>query len=287
MPFIEHKHGKTFYNTKGCCKGNNKPIIWLHGGPGSSHDPKSPLFELAKSRKVVLYDQIGGGKSSALTKAKMKIETFVRDLDILISELGLNEFHLAGGSWGTTLALEYFLRKKGKGVYSLIFQSPMFSAKRWESDAQKLIEKLPKQDQKVIRYCHEIKATDAKVYKEAMFKFYLKHVLRNEEKLKEMMSRNNPNGKEVYEYMWGASEFKPTGTLKTYNRVPQLSKIDVPTLFLCGQYDEATPEATKDFAKKVKDSKVKIIKSASHVILKEKPDKILKEISNFLEAVER
>ncbi len=283
MPYFEHKLGRTFYTCKGRNSENKKPLIFLHGGPGGVHDPKSPLFNLAKSRKIIMYDQIGGGKSTAIKPSQMHIETFVKELELLTTYLGLTEFHLAGGSWGTTLALEYYLRLKGKGVESLIFQSPMFSAKLWENDANKLIQNMAKQDQKIISYCHEINATDSNVYEDVMFKYYLKHVLRDKTKLTELMKRKNDNGKKVYQYMWGASEFKPTGTLKKYNRLSSLSKIKVPSLFICGQYDEATPESTALFSSKVENSENKVIKAASHVILKEQPTAMLKVISTFLE----
>ena len=150
MPYIEHSLGKTFYTARGRSTKKTKPLIWLHGGPGGFHDPCSDLFNLKTSRKIIMYDQIGGGKSSPIESSQMKIDTFVNELDKLISSWQLKEFHLGGGSWGTTLALEYYLRKKGQGVNSLIFQSPMFCAQLWQDDAIKLIQKMPVNDQKIV-----------------------------------------------------------------------------------------------------------------------------------------
>jgi proline iminopeptidase len=286
MPYLKHELGKTFYTCKGRKNKKNKPLIFLHGGPGGLHDPKSPLFKLASTRKVIMYDQIGGGKSSPLNRSDMTIKTFVDELAQLVNHLGLNEFHLAGGSWGTTLALEYYLKMKGVGVASLIFQSPMFSATIWENDALDLIKKMSSHDQKIIHYCHEIKATDSKVYEEVMFRYYLKHVLRDKSKLDAFMKVKNDNGKKVYEYMWGPSEFKPTGMLKNYERLPSLSTITIPSLFICGEHDEATPKSTALFASKVNFSKQKVIKAASHAILKEQPEAMLDVISDFLRELE-
>lgn len=284
MAFLKHKFGKTHFTKQG--KGPKTPIIWLHGGPGGTHDPKGNVFKLASGRKVYCYTQIGSGKSSATTKKNWNIKTFVEELDILVKAWGLKEFHLMGGSWGTTLALEYYLRKKGKGVKSLVFQSPMFSAKDWHNDAKKLIKGMSKKDQKVIKYCHEIGATDAKVYQEAMMNFYLKHVLQNKKKLTNAFAKPNPNGNKIYEYMWGASEFEPTGTLKTYNRVNDLKKIKVPSIIICGQFDEATPETGIKYANKIKGSSFSEIKGASHAIWAEKPSAISKVIKDFLKEIE-
>jgi proline iminopeptidase len=284
MAFIKHKFGKTHYTVKG--SGKKTPIIWLHGGPGGTHNPKSEVFKLAKGRKVYCYTQIGGGESSAIPKSKWTIATFVEELEILIKAWGLKEFHLMGGSWGTTLALEYYIRKKGKGVKSIVFQSPMFSAKDWHNDAKKLIKKMSQKDQKVFKYCHEIGATDSKVYKDAMMNYYLKHVLRDKKKLFNAFKKPNPNGNMIYEYMWGASEFEPTGTLKTYNQVKSLKKIKVPTLLICGQFDEATPETGIKYANMIPNCAFSEIKGASHAIFSEKPAAIKKVINDFILDIE-
>lgn len=284
MAYIKHKLGKTHYTKKG--QGKKTPIIWLHGGPGGTHNPQGNQFKLANGRKVYCYTQIGGGKSSAIPKSKWNIKTFVEELDILINKWGIKEFHLMGGSWGTTLALEYYLRKKGKGVKSLVFQSPMFSAKDWHNDAKRLIKAMSKKDQKVFKYCHEIGTTDSQVYKDSMFNFYLKHVLRDKKKLTTGLSKPNPNGNKIYNYMWGVSEFEPTGTLKTYDRVKDLKKIKVPSMIICGQYDEATPETGIKYANKIKGCSFAQIKGASHAIWSEKPTKIKKVINEFLKEIE-
>lgn len=284
MAFIKHKFGKTHYTKKG--SGKKTPIIWLHGGPGGTHNPQGNVFQLANGRKVYCYTQIGSGKSSAISKKHWTIKTFVEELEILIKKWGLKEFHLMGGSWGTTLALEYYLRKKGKGVKSLVFQSPMFSAKDWHNDAKRLIKKMSKKDQKIFKYCHEIGATDSCVYKDAMMRYYLKHVLRDRKKLTSSFSKPNPNGNKIYYYMWGASEFEPTGTLKTYDRVKDLKKINVPSIIICGEHDEATPETGIKYANKIKNGSFSEVKGASHAIWAEKPSKIKKVINEFLKEIE-
>ena len=285
MAFIKHKFGKTYYTKKG--SGPKAPIIWLHGGPGGTHKPDSKLFDLAKDRKVYAYTQIGSGKSSKIDKKLYKISTFVEELDLLIKAWGLKEFHLMGGSWGTTLALEYYLAKKGRGVKSIVFQSPMFSAKDWEDDGKRLIKGLPKETQKVINLCHEIGATDSKVYSKAVMAYYLKHVLRNKKKLLSSDKPKNPNGEDIYMTMWGPSEFKPTGTLKTYNKVAKLKTIRVPTLIICGEHDEATPTTGIKYANMIKGCSFSEIKGASHSIWNEKPMQLAKTISEFIGETEK
>jgi proline iminopeptidase len=284
MAYIRHSLGKTHYTKKG--RNRKTPVIWLHGGPGGVHKPDGNIFQLSGDRQVYCYTQIGGGKSSKTEKKHWNIKTFVDELALLIDAWGLEEFHLMGGSWGTTLALEYYLRRRGKGVRSLVLQSPMFSASDWKADGKKLIRGLPRKTQHVINTCHDIGATDAQVYKEAMTEFYLKHVLRNRKKLQEMFARKNPNGNRVYEYMWGPSEFEPSGTLKTYNRVSALAGIKIPTIIICGEHDEATPDTGIKYANKIVDCSFAEIKGASHAIWEEKPARIRNVINGFLNDIE-
>ncbi len=246
------------------------------------------LFRLADNRQVVIYDQLGGGRSSPTEKKRWKVQTFVHELELLVKHLGFKQFHLFGGSWGTTLALEYYLKGRNRSkVASLIFQSPMFSAADWQRDANQLIAKLPESERKVIRYCHEINATDSKVYKDAKKLYYARHVCRNRAKLKHRTAVKNPHGDQIYEYMWGASEFSATGTLKNYTRVSQLKKIGCTTLLICGEYDEARPNTAKQYAKKIPDAEFVEIKNASHTILTEKPAQLVKTIRQFINRIDK
>ncbi len=287
MPYIEQEIGKTFYISKGRGTKDNLPIIGLHGGPGGTHLSQYSLTWLGDERRVVLYDQIGSGLSSSIEKKDMKIETFVNNLEALVSHLRIERFHLLGSSWGTTLALEYYLRKKGRGVASLTFQSPMFSTKIWEQDANRLIKKMPNETQKVINYCQEIGATDSLVYKKAVKNYYAKHVYRLKSRPEWAPPRIiNHHGERVYGHMWGPSEFCSTGTLKKYDRLKDLTKVKIPTLFIVGQYDEATPESAHRFSKKIKNSQVAVIKGASHSVFTEKPEASHKKLRKFLKDVE-
>ena len=229
MPYLKHQFGQTFYQLRGSKQASGLPIICLYGGPGGHSHFMTDLFKLADNRQVIIYDQIGGGRSSPTEKKHWKVQTFVHELELLVKHLGFKQFHLFGGSWGTTLALEYYLKGRNRRmVASLVFQSPMFSAADWQRDANRLIAKLPPKERKIIRYCHEISATDSKVYQDAMKLYYARHVCRNKAKSKRGALIKNPHGKQVYEHMWGASEFSATGSLKHYDKVGQLEKINCP-----------------------------------------------------------
>src|SRR2546429_7828152 len=59
--FLERPIGRTWYRVSG--KPGRTPLVALHGGPGSTHNYFAPLERLAGERPVVLYDQLGCGRS--------------------------------------------------------------------------------------------------------------------------------------------------------------------------------------------------------------------------------
>src|SRR5437773_2068921 len=54
--------GKVWYRAVGDDRGRT-PLLLLHGGPGGYSDSLIPIEGLAGSRRVVRYDQLGGGRS--------------------------------------------------------------------------------------------------------------------------------------------------------------------------------------------------------------------------------
>ena len=59
----EWRAGRTWYRVSG--DAGRTPLLCLHGGPGSTHHYFAPLERLAGERRVVLYDQLGCGRSPA------------------------------------------------------------------------------------------------------------------------------------------------------------------------------------------------------------------------------
>jgi proline iminopeptidase len=87
--------------------------------------------------------------------------------------------------------------------------------------------------------------------------------------------------------MWGPSEFVATGTLKDHDRTGDFAAVKAPTLIVCGEHDEATPGTGRRYAKAFPQGHFEMIRGASHAIWEEKPERLSKKITEFLNAVER
>jgi len=86
-------------------------ILNFHGGPGSGSRPRhAERFDLSKYR-VILFDQRGCGQSTPLGDiTNNTTEDLLADAERIREQLGIQEWFVAGSSWGSTLALLYALK---------------------------------------------------------------------------------------------------------------------------------------------------------------------------------
>ena len=83
-------------------------MVFLHGGPGAGCDTRARRFFDPARYRIVLFDQRGCGRSRP--HASLEHNTtwdLVADLEQLREHLGIVNWQVFGGSWGSTLALAY------------------------------------------------------------------------------------------------------------------------------------------------------------------------------------
>ncbi|NPA68904.1 MAG: proline iminopeptidase-family hydrolase [Chlorobi bacterium] len=283
--YIDVEGGKVWYKIEG--KGNKTPVLILHGGPGATSYYLKPLAALSSDRPVIFFDQLGCGRSTLkMDTSQMNIKFYVDEVEQVKSKLGLKEFYLYGQSWGTVLAAEYYFAHP-EGVKALIFASPALSGKLWIRDAKLLLKQLPDSLQQIILKHEKDKTFDSPEYKEALTVYYQKHIARKLPWSPDIDSTFKYLGEEVYVHMNGPSEFTFTGTLQYYDALPELPDIKVPTLFICGEYDEARPETVEYYASLVPGSEFAVINDAAHMTMQDNPEEDIKTIRNFINKIEK
>ena len=95
-----------YYEESGSPTG--KPVVFLHGGPGGGSIPLYRQFFDPKRWRIILFDQRGCGQSTP--PAELTDNTtwdLVSDIEALRMHLGIAQWTVFGGSWGSTLALSY------------------------------------------------------------------------------------------------------------------------------------------------------------------------------------
>ncbi|KZW04445.1 proline iminopeptidase [Exidia glandulosa HHB12029] len=87
---------------------NGTPVVYLHGGPGGGVGPNDRKYFNPIKYKIVLFDQRGSGKSTPVASVEQNTTwDLVEDIERLRKHLGIEEWVVFGGSWGSTLSLAY------------------------------------------------------------------------------------------------------------------------------------------------------------------------------------
>jgi len=84
------------------------PVLFVHGGPGSGCDSRSRCFFDPERYRIIVFDQRGAGKSTPHAELEGNdTEALIEDMEQIRVHLGIEQWLLFGGSWGTTLSLVY------------------------------------------------------------------------------------------------------------------------------------------------------------------------------------
>ena len=104
--FMEKDNHRIYYEQCGNLDG--KPAVFLHGGPGGGGSTQVRRFFDPDKYHIVIFDQRGCGRS--LPHGCLENNTtwdLVEDIENLKVKLGIKQWLVFGGSWGSTLALAY------------------------------------------------------------------------------------------------------------------------------------------------------------------------------------
>src|SRR5580698_6457116 len=91
-----------------CGNPNGKPAVFLHGGPGGGCSPEHRRLFNPTRYNVLLFDQRGCGRSKP--HASLDNNTtwdLVADIERLREMMGVEQWLVFGGSWGSALGLAY------------------------------------------------------------------------------------------------------------------------------------------------------------------------------------
>ncbi|MBJ6122600.1 proline iminopeptidase-family hydrolase [Sphingomonas mollis] len=277
--------GRVYVRINGDLAGPRAPVVFVHGGPGGTHDGYLEALTLADPRQgppraVILYDQLDSGRSDRPNDpANWTVARFTDELEAIRTALGVPRWHVCGHSWGGTVALEYGARRPA-ALAGLVLASPLISTRSWIADADILRTRLPDTVQKTLTACDSPTPPPTAACTAATDAFYRQFNGREPPSPAVLAARQSRQGggfnPQLYRTMWGASEFVATGTLKEYDGEPLLARLDGPrTLFIVGQYDEARPDTAEAFATRVPGAEFAVVPGASHHLFGDRSDETL------------
>lgn len=259
------------------------PLVTLHGGPGFPHNYIRTLEKLADERPVLFYDQLGCGRSERPDNLDLwTVERFVEELSILRKHLQLDQMHLFGHSWGTMLAVDFALAEP-QGIASLILASPAIRVQRWLTDAMANRKLLSPEVQAAFERNEKAGTFDTPEYANANAEYMRNFVCRLASYPEELMQSVHGDGTTVYRTMWGPCEsYMKGGRLEHYDREDRLKELNMPTLFTCGRYDEASPESTAAYQAQMPQAQIAIFENSAHLPHLEEREAYVETIRQFL-----
>jgi len=127
-----------------CGNPNGIPVIYLHGGPGDSINSHLRRLFDPKRYHIILFDQRGCGKSTPRDILKKNTTShLLKDMEAIRSFFGHEKMVVAGGSWGSSLALlyaeSYPQRTLGlilRGIFDLSLEDDALSIMYAEEETQ-------------------------------------------------------------------------------------------------------------------------------------------------------
>jgi len=274
--------------------GNNPrlKVLLLHGGPGANH----AYFEAfdsyfpAAGIEYYYYDQLGSEFSDKPDEPDLwEVDRFVDEVEQVRSVLGLDSsnFVLLGHSWGGILAMEYALAHQDK-LRAVVISNMMASAPDYTRYAQEVL--MPQMNQDVLA---EIKALEEAGdienprYMELLIPhFYEYHTL-------QMPAAQWPDpvqrgfdhlNQQIYVSMQGPSELGMSreAKLANWDRVEDLSRIEVPALVIGARYDTMDPSHMEMMAQRLAHGSYLYCPNGSHMAFYDDQETYFRGLINFL-----
>ena len=284
MPFFKTTDGNNLHYR---IAGKGKPIIFVHGWAMNSLVWKYQIDELSRDFQVIAVDLRGHGKSEIPPFPPLSkgggggFDKFVNDLKELADSLSIEKFTLAGWSMASFIIARYYF-KYPEDIDKLIFISgtPKFLSENDYSHGQPLImAKRLEQNLKPVPASRKQGRNYENHIREFCGKLFISDERIDDSKLSEIES------------LMFNEDFPPSSdvVLQTLNSLlkddirDNLNDIKVPTLIIHGSIDKiCLVGAGRYMAKKIPDSKLIILEGVGHAPFLTQPERVNKEIKDFL-----
>ncbi|MBE0514527.1 alpha/beta hydrolase [Sulfurimonas sp.] len=239
-----------------------QPIIFIHGFPFEHTLWDDVIEQLKDDYYCISYDLRGFG-SSEVGHGQYTMESYVDDLETLISRLGLEQVILCGFSMGGYIALR--ANERLQNLKALILANTSTSS---DNDEAKL---------KRAKAIQGIEKEGVEPFLESFFtaaftQSYLKEHQDRIALLKEKILTFDPIGVKG-------------GLLAMISRTDTTQSLEkTPTTLLIGASDDAiiAPKIMKEIASKMKNSHYVELQDSGHVSMLEKPKEFVKALKSFL-----
>ena len=238
----------------------NIPTIFIHGVglDISSWSNQKKYFK----KNILFYDLLNHGKTKHHHKV-ISYQDLILQLNNLINYMNFKQVNLVGFSIGSLIAL-HFCSNFEKKINKLILISSIYKRSKEEKS---LIEK---------RYKLALRGNS--ISNTAINRWFTRKYLKDNPKIYQKFYKLLEKNKK--------ENFLPVYKLftETNDKIIRFTKFKFPTLIITGEKDlNSTPKMSLRLKNKIKNSKLKIIKSMKHMAYYEKHKLVNSEIQKFLD----
>jgi proline iminopeptidase len=261
--------------------GSGTPLVFVHGGPGMSHDYLAPqLIELLSDEyRLIFYDQRASGRSSGVEDTtRLTMTQFVADLENVRRSLKLDRLNLVGHSFGGLLAM-YYAAAHPNAIRKLLLLDT--SPASWELNfpyfLRTIAERQTETDRQELAEIRAAAATDPAAmerYLKTFFRtFFYNPQLSDSIVLKiddQWLTNNNLTGN----FIWR--------DLGKYDIHDRLVRITAPSLIIHGAASVISVEGAKAIASRIPNSKLIVLKDVGHFPYIEAPQVFAAALKAFI-----
>jgi len=274
---IDGPAGKLYVETRGTAPG--RPLLIVNGGPGFDHGylVTSPVWdELARTRRVVMYDQRGTGRSMAVKPGTpLTLADQLADLEAVRKSLGGQDVDLLGHSYGGAVVMAYTARFPDRVKRLLIVDS---AAPRWKDTIFLFSQVFPDVNERVVGFEFASQFGDAAAI-EGGIREYLS------------MLFWDPDHRDAFLRQFSAKGFRRDvnealdADMARYDLSPELPKFRLPVLVMTGRHDmNVAPVIAWKIHKAIPGSRLVIFERSGHLPFLEEPERFKRELEDFLGA---
>lgn len=228
-------------------QGSGEPLVLIHGLGGTAANWGGQMEALAPYGRVIAVDLRGHGQSGYRADEPISVRVFADDVTALLDQLGIARAHFCGLSMGGMIVLEIFVRQPFRISSLILADTTAFFPP-------------PQALAAILRHFDNL---DMARWSQVMASLLLRRQAPTEQKqeVASMLAANRPD---LYRQ----------GLLAAFEGDYRwmLSQIDLPTLVLVGEEDQATPIGyARLLQENIRNSVLQVIPDAGHYSSLENP----------------
>ncbi|MER6672898.1 alpha/beta fold hydrolase [Streptomyces sp. NPDC000983] len=244
--------------------GEGPAVVFLHGAASDARMWRPQLDGLADAFTVVAWDEPGAGRSSALPES-YRLADYAHCLAAVVESLRLGPAHIAGLSWGGTLALEFY-RHHADLVRTLIL-ADTYAGWKGSLPAQEVRARVEGARRMLAAPPGEFDPTLPGLFAGEPPAAYVPL-------LDAMEADVRPDSMRTQLLLMAETDQRDL-----------LPAVSVPTLLLWGEHDVRSPPAVaRQFQESLPDTELVVIPGAGHVSNLERPETFNRAVRGFCQA---